>query len=138
MYPDDIRQCSRLKSINMLNEDLQRLESRLRGNKLSMNVIKTKSLLIGSMQKEKDLLKRDKKLALQIRERDIVAVPEIKYPGVYIDVTLNRKKTNPIDLNQSIKSNGLLNYSKQLFPSETLMTLYTSKTYRQFRLFIIL
>ena len=46
MYTDDTSPCSRskdLKALNVvLNEDLQRLDYRLQGNKLSLSVVKTK------------------------------------------------------------------------------------------------
>ena len=51
------------KSLNRaLNEDLWRLDYGLQGNKLSLNVTKTRSLLIASYQKQKNFLESGKKL----------------------------------------------------------------------------
>ena len=109
-----------------LNEDLQRLDVWLRGNKLSMNVVKTKSLLIASNQKHKHFRESGEKLALKIRGRDIEATPHIKYLGVYIDDTLNWKKQIQLISNKISRALRVLNYSKPLFQSKTLKTLYTS------------
>ena len=71
MYADDTSLCSRSKDLTELNkalsEDLQRLDYWLQGNKLSLNVVKTKSLLIASNQKQKHFLESGEKLALEIR-----------------------------------------------------------------------
>ena len=60
--------CSRSKELEMLNgtlnEDLQNLDVWLKGNKLSMNVVKTKSLLTASNQKHKHFQESGEKLAL--------------------------------------------------------------------------
>ena len=94
MYAGDTSLCSGSRDIKMLNAalnvDLERLESWLRGNRLSMNV-QTKSLLIASKQKQKSLLNNDKKLTLAIRGRDIEAAPHMTYLGIYIHDTLNWK-----------------------------------------------
>ena len=83
MYTDDTSVCSRSKEMKMLNgalnEDFQRLAYWLQGNKLSLNVVKTKSLLIASNQKQKHFLDSGEKLAL-----DIEASHRIKYLGLYI------------------------------------------------------
>ena len=54
MHADDTSLCSRskdLKELNgALNEDCQRLDYWLQGNKLSLNVVKTKSLVIASVR----------------------------------------------------------------------------------------
>ena len=77
MYDDDTSLCSRskdLKEVNKaLNEDLQRLAYWLQGNKLSLNVVKTKSLRIASNQMQQHCLESGEKLALEIRGRDIEA-----------------------------------------------------------------
>ena len=87
MYADDTSLCSRSKDLKALNgalkEDLQCLDYWLQGNRLSLNAVKTKSLLIASNQKQKHVLKSGEKLALEIRGRDIEATRHIKYLGVY-------------------------------------------------------
>ena len=79
-----------LKALNgALNEDLQRLDYWLKSNKFSFNVFKTKSLLLP--QKQKHFLESGEKVALEMRGRDIEAIPHIRYLGVYINYTLNWK-----------------------------------------------
>ena len=92
----------------------------------SLNVFKTKSLLIASNQKQKHFLKSGEKLALEIRGREIEATPHRKYLGIYVDHTLNWKKQIQLITTNVCIALGILNYSKHLFQCETLTTLYTS------------
>ena len=52
MYADDTSLCLKSKDISQLNEaindDLEHLDSWLKGNKLSLNVAKTRSMLIAT------------------------------------------------------------------------------------------
>ena len=119
MYAYGTSLCSRLKDLKVLkgalNEDLQRLAFWLQGNKLSLNLVKTKSPLIASDQKQKHFLESGEKLALEIRGRDIEANPHIKYLGVYIDHTLNWKKEIKFITAKVSRAVGILNYSKHFF-----------------------
>ena len=133
MHADDTSLCSRSKGLKGLNEDLQRLDYWLQGNKLSLIVVKTKSLLIASNQTQKKFLENGEKLALEIRERDIKAVPHIKYLGVYTDHTLNWKKQIQLIATKVSRALGILNYSKHLFQFETLKSLYKSIIEPHFR-----
>ena len=130
MYADDTSLCFEpkdLKALNVaLNEDLQRLDYWLQGNKLSLNVVKTKSLLVASSQKQKHFLESGEKLALEIRGRDIEATPHIKYLGIYVDHTLDWKKQIQLITMKVSRALGILNYSKHSFQFESLKTLYTS------------
>ena len=130
MYSDDTSLCSSpkdLKALNVaLNEDLQRLDYWLQGNKLSLNVVKTKSLLVASSQKQKHFLESGEKLTLEIRGRDIEATTHTKYLGIYVDHTLNWEKQIQLITTNVSRALGILNYSKHLFQFETLKTLYTS------------
>ena len=70
MYTDDTSVCSRSKEMKVLNgalnKDFQRLAYWLQGNKLPLNVVKTKSLLTASNHKQKYFLESGEKLALEI------------------------------------------------------------------------
>ena len=59
MYVDDTSICYHSHEINQLNEainnDLNKLVKWLEGNKLSLNVIKTRTMLISTKQKYKAL-----------------------------------------------------------------------------------
>ena len=54
-----------------VNEDPQHLDYWLQWNRLSLNVVKTRPLLIASNQNQKLFLESGEKLALEIRGRDI-------------------------------------------------------------------
>ena len=91
-----------------------------------MNFVKANSLLIVSNQKQKHCLESGERLALEIRGRDIEATTHIKYLGAYVDHYLNWKKQIQLIITKVSRVLGILNYSKHLFQSETLKTLYTS------------
>ena len=60
----------------------------------SLNVVKTKPLLIASSEKQKHLLESGEKPALEAYPgmlRDVEAIPHIKCIGIYVDHTLNWK-----------------------------------------------
>ena len=72
-----------------LNQDLEALDKWLRGNKLSLNVAKTQSMVISTKQKLKS---QTEELNLHIRHKVLDGVQCIKYLGVHIDNTLDWKK----------------------------------------------
>ena len=89
MYADDTslrhmsNYISRLESA--INEDLELLDNWLKGNKLSLNVAKTKSMLICTKSRRGILNSNDDKLNLLIRDRELESVDVIKYLGVHVD-----------------------------------------------------
>ena len=91
MYADDTSLYFRGASLDQLNEtinkDLER-EHWLKGNKLSLNVVKTVSMNILSRQKHQKILGA---LDLKIRDTNIQNVKETKYLGVQIDRHLSWK-----------------------------------------------
>ena len=72
-----------------LNQDLRALDKWLKGNKLSLNVEKTHSM--GTSAKEKLVTLRSKTERLNLHIHD--GAQCIKYLGVHIENTLDRKKT---------------------------------------------
>ena len=72
----------------VLNEELRRLDRWLQGNKLSLNVAKTRSMLITTKQKKKYLTASNKALQPSIREEYIEVICHSKYLGVQIDENL--------------------------------------------------
>ena len=68
-----------------INSDLKKLETWLNGNKLSLNVAKTHSMLISTKQKGSSLRSRNEALELKIRENELEVVQKTKYLGVQID-----------------------------------------------------
>ena len=82
LYADDASLCFRskhLKTLNgALNESLQRLDSWLQGNMLSLNVVKTTSLLIASNQKKSIFCKAVKSWQWKSEGGGIEATPSYK------------------------------------------------------------
>ena len=97
MYADDNSlsyQNHSMHQLNrVLNQDLKALHKWLRGNKLSLNVAKTQSMVISTKQKLAVLKSQTEQLNLHIHDKDLDGVQSIKYLGVHIDNTLDWKKT---------------------------------------------
>ena len=78
MYADDTSLCYQASDIETLNEaiknNLMQLETWLKGNKLSLNVAKTNSMLISTKQKHKILKSRDEDLKLKIRNKELEVI----------------------------------------------------------------
>ena len=64
MYADDTSLCYQSHDLTRLNEainsDLKKLDTWLQGNKLSLNVAKTQSMLISTKQKQNSLKSQNK------------------------------------------------------------------------------
>ena len=100
MYADDTSICHSSKDIlqlnTALNEELRRLGRWLQGNKLSLNVAKTRSMLITTKQKRTYLMDSNQALQPFHREEHIEVIYNSKYLGVQIDENLTWKKTDKI------------------------------------------
>ena len=112
MYADDTSlsyQNHSIHQLNMtLNQDLKALDKWLRGNKLSLNVAKTQSMVISTKQKLAVLKSRTEQLDLHIHDNDLDGVQSIKYFGLHIDNTLDWKK-HTLELSKKIsRSLGLI------------------------------
>ena len=90
MYADDTTIC--YSSDNMedlsavVNSELLRLNRWLRGNKLSLNIIKTQAMIIGSKQKLYHMKKSSSLIPrFNIETEDIDLVKQTKYLGLMID-----------------------------------------------------
>ena len=95
MFAHDTNFCHQSHDLTQLNEainsDLNILEILLRGNKLSLNVAKTHSMLISTSTKQRrnSIKSRNEALELKIRDNEIEVVQQIKYLGVQIDCSLD-------------------------------------------------
>ena len=82
MYADDTSLCHMSNDISKLesaiNEDLELLDNWLTGNKLPLNVAKTKSMLICTKSRRKILNRNDDKPNLLIRDRELESVNVFK------------------------------------------------------------
>ena len=130
MYADDtsLYLCSKDISQlnNTINKDLKKLDEWLMGNKLSLNVAKTHSMLIASQQKHKSLTLSNIKFEPKIKEKEIERRHEAKYLGVQIDDKLNWKGHIRAVSAKVSRAVGFLKYSKRYLPIATVKTLYTS------------
>ena len=75
-----------------LNDELKNLHLWLKGNKLSLTVAKTKSLIISTRHKQAAMKDLEVTLALDICDAQVEVAENIKYLGVYIDSSLDWKK----------------------------------------------
>ena len=95
MNADDSSLCHMSNDISKLeyesNEDLELLDNWLEGNKLSLNVAKTKSMLICTKSRRKIINSNDDELNLLIRDRELESVDVIKYLGEHVDHSLSWK-----------------------------------------------
>ena len=128
-YADDTSPCHQSRDLTQLNEsinsDLSKLETWLQGNKLSLNVAKTHSMLISTKQKLKSLKSRNEALDLKIRDNELEVVQKTKYLGVQIDCCLNwKEQINAVSTKVS-KATGFLRHAKSFMPQASLKTLYT-------------
>ena len=93
IYFDGTNIAYQLLDISKLNEvinnDLERLQKWLMGNKLSLNATKTQSMLISTKQKHMILRNQDLKLSLKIRDHKLEVVDTTKYLGLQIDNSLD-------------------------------------------------
>ena len=90
MYADDTTISYSSDSVtniyDSVNEDLDHLKNWLESNKLSLNVAKTQSMLIGSRNRLKKIgMFEHPEPALKIGDEPISMVKHIKYLGVQID-----------------------------------------------------
>ena len=129
MYADDTSLCYQSSDINQLNEainyDLKQLDSWLQGNKLSLNVAKTNSMLVSTKQMHNILKSRNEDLHLKLRDNELEIIQETKYLGVQIDNSLNWKEHIKTVSTKVSRAIGFPKHAKAFLPQETLKTLYT-------------
>ena len=97
MYADDTSLSFSSKSIPLINEcvneDLGYLKSWLNANKLSLNVTKTQSLVIGGRKRLNDMEKVEGvKPLFNVGEETVSIIKQAKYLGVMVDQHLNWKE----------------------------------------------
>ena len=74
-----------------MNKDVTTVVEWLKGNRLSVNVEKTKAMIIETKQKESWLANNSEVLSLKILEEGIHNVLAAKYLGIQVDSNLNWK-----------------------------------------------
>ena len=130
MYADDTSLSCMNDNLFRLNEalntDLKSLDKWLKGNKLSLNVAKSKSMVISTKPKHAALKHQEDQLCLSIRNNPLQVVLSTKHLGVYIDNTLDWKNHIQEITKKILRSLGLLKYAKRPLPLESLKDIYTS------------
>ncbi len=129
MYADDTSISHSTKDINdlnfALNSDLDRLKGWLQGNKLSLNVIKTQAMVVGSRPNLKNI--SDKKVeapAFVIDGAEIDIVNNVKYLGVKLDDSLAWDLNTQYLSSKISRALGFLKYAKKIVPKDTLIKMY--------------
>ena len=137
MYADDTSLCFQSKDLSRvneaLNEDLSRLDAWLICNKLSLNVAKTKSMLVSTKAKGKTLNKSNQNLQVNINGTELEVVSKIKLLGVLLDNSLDwKEQVQAVSLKVS-RGLGILKHAKKFLPFSALTSLYTSIVEPHFR-----
>ena len=95
MYADDTSLCYHSPDTTQLskaiNNDLIKLESWLKSNKLSLNAMKTQSMLITTKQRQPVLKNLDQKLSLKIRDHELEVVEKNRFLVLQIENSLDWK-----------------------------------------------
>ena len=129
MYADDTSLCHQSGDLTQLeeaiNSDLKQLTTWLQGNKLSLNVAKTHSMLISTKQKHNILNSQNEVLELNIRNNKLDVVQKTKYLGVQIDSSLDWKEQIKVVSTKVSRAVGFLKHAKSFLPKESFLTLYT-------------
>ena len=137
MYPDDTSLCLKSKGISQQNEainvDLELLDSWLKGNKLSLNVAKTQSMLIATKPKHRTLNNAAEKLNLEIRGRELDVFKKTKYLGVQVDNSLDWKEHLKAVSSKVSRAIGFLKHARNILPMASLKTLYSCIVEPNFR-----
>ena len=137
MYADDTSVCHQSLDLTQLNEainsDLKKLETCLQGNKLSLNVAKTHSMLITTKQKGSSLRSRNEALEPKIRDNELVVVQKTKYLGVQIDCSIGWKEQINAVATKVCRAIGFLRHAESFLPKASLKTLYTGIVEPNFR-----
>ena len=129
MYTDDTSICYQSHEITQLNEaiinDLYKLVKWLEGNKLSLNVAKSRAMLISTNQKYKAFQDRSQDLCVKIKGTELHIVLNTKYLGVNIDSSLDWKDRIMVMSSTVSRAIGFLKHARNFPPQNVLKTLYT-------------
>ena len=118
----------------VINEELSYIERWLQGNKLSLNVVKTQAVIIGSQPTIKNIKNNLSSLpSVKIGGEEINLVNETKYLGVMIDNCLTWESHINAVQKKISRAIGLLKYARNFVQSDTLINLYRSITEPHFR-----
>ena len=108
-----------------LNRDLLKVKNWLQGNKLSLNVTKTQSLIIGSRPNILKLKKQtDVKPYYKLEELKIQMINEVKFLAVDIDDKLQRSYQIVQVKAKALQALGLIKHANKFLPFSDLQKMY--------------
>ena len=113
--------------------DLKELDTWLQGNKLSLNVAKTHSMLLSTKQKKNTLKSINETFNLKIRGNELQDATKAKYLGVVIDCSLDRREQIQSISSKVSRAIGFLKYAHSFLPMETVIALYRGIVEPHFR-----
>ena len=121
MYADDTSISFTARSVNDLNltmnKELDSLRKWLQGNKLSLNVLKTQAMVIGSRPNLKKIsTKLVEPPSFSIGGSEVEMVDNVKYLGVQIGRHLSWDEHIHFVRSKVSRAIGFLKYAKKLLP----------------------
>ena len=117
-----------------MNEDLNCLNDWLQGNKLSLNVLKTHAMVVGSRPKLKRISDEvSEQPSFFINGSQIETVERTKYLGVQLDCHLVWDEHIKCVRTKVSRALGFLKYAKKFLPQDTLSKMYRGIVEPHFR-----
>ena len=127
LYADDSNLTFSAKNVievqELINKDLQKVHVWLRANKLTLNVSKTKYMLMGTRQKISSIPSEP---VIKINSENILRVNKYKSLGVTLDETLSWDKHIAEIFKKVSKGLGALKRIRPYVPQSTLVTVYNT------------
>ena len=138
MYADDTTIYYSSPSVDdintTINADLEALRCWFEGNKLSLNVVKTQGMIIGSRCKLHSIdVPSSSKPDFNIGSEEITMVNNTKYLGLQVDDQLKWFTHLSSIIKKVSRDIGMLKYSKRYLPNENLNILYRNLIEAYFR-----
>ena len=138
MYADDTSLSFASNNIDdlnqFMNEDLDCLKDWLQGNKLSLNVLKTRAMVVGSRPKLKRISEEvSEQPSFFINGKQIETVERTKYLGVQLDCRLVWDEHIKGMRNKVSRALGFLKYAKKFLQQGTLSKMYRGIVEPHFR-----
>ena len=130
MYGDDTSISYSSRSVTdltqVINTDLDSIRLWLEGNKLSLNVAKTQSMILGSGLRLRSLGPNDDTASpnFEINEDRIACKSNVKYLGVQIDSKPSWNEHIIVALSKISRGVRMLKYSKKFMSLETVQKMY--------------
>ena len=107
-----------------INDDLKHLYLWMQGNKLSLNLSNTQSMLICMKLKHQKLRTAGDNLCLNIRRKDLDVVQKVKFFRVQVDNSLDWKEQIKVISSKVSRVLGLLKHAKIFLLESSLRSLY--------------